>query len=119
MCQNDSLESPCPLSSAQPRRPLQLPCPTVSANLVCCVAFHLLQAGEYWARPLLWMNGSWSQCKAFPCVFGISFMSSTELVNAGITQTPKFRVLRTGQNMTLRYKPTFFVLVSTRPGPLG
>uniref|UniRef100_A0A9L0S1Q1 Ig-like domain-containing protein n=1 Tax=Equus caballus TaxID=9796 RepID=A0A9L0S1Q1_HORSE len=76
---NDSQESSVPLSSAQrPRRPLRLPC----------------SCHEWWP-PVL--GGLLSPAGS------ISFFSfTTAPVNAGVTQNPKFQVLGTGQNMTLR-----------------
>uniref|UniRef100_A0A8I5NJE2 Ig-like domain-containing protein n=1 Tax=Papio anubis TaxID=9555 RepID=A0A8I5NJE2_PAPAN len=53
----------------RPRRSLSPAAPAMSIGLLCCAAFSLL-----WAGP----------------------------VNAGVTQTPKFQVLKTGQNMTLK-----------------
>ncbi|XP_003896778.2 uncharacterized protein LOC101015440 [Papio anubis] len=68
--QNDSLESPVPVSSMhRPRRSLRHAASTMSISILCCAAFCLL-----WAGP----------------------------VNAGVTQTPKFQILKTGQSMTLQ-----------------
>ncbi|KAL0618391.1 T cell receptor beta variable 4-3 [Plecturocebus cupreus] len=68
--QNNSLESPVPLTSThRPRRLLQPAAPAMSIGLLCCAAFCLLRAGP---------------------------------VTAGVTQTPTFQVLKTGQSMTLQ-----------------
>ncbi|XP_025234283.1 uncharacterized protein LOC112620205 [Theropithecus gelada] len=68
--QNDSLESPVPISSMhRPRRPLRHAASAMGISILCCAAFCLL-----WAGP----------------------------VNAGVTQTPKFQILKTGQSMTLQ-----------------
>lgn len=99
--QNDSLESPLPGSSAhRPRRPLcqPFPCherqPPVLCGLLSSAGRQVLGGvpflGENLKVPALSLSV-------------VSF--STGPLNAGITQTPKFQVLGTGQSMTLDCDP--------------
>ena len=95
--QKDSLESPSPSHTHSPREPSACPAPAMSPCLLGCVVFCLLQAGESWGRGHLGGPSTKPVC----CDCSID-PPSAGAVHAGVTQDPRFQVVRTGQSTTLR-----------------
>lgn len=94
-----------PFQAQQPRDPEDpsiSPAPAMSVSCLCCVVFCLLQAGKSWV-PLLGENFKVPALSlSVVSVTSALSPSPTGSLNAGITQTPKFQVLGTGQNVTLK-----------------